>query len=93
MVQPDSVQTPKPRTNRLSVAGFVLALLQIFGPVSAVLGHVGLSQINRRGQKGRFLAIVAIILGWIQTSLLILFLVSPDTVGFVFGYLFGLLEP
>lgn len=82
-----------PRTNRVAVIGFFLALLQIFGPVSAVLGHIGLSQINRRGEKGRLVAVAAIILGWIQTALLVLFLVSPNTVGFVFGYLFGLLEP
>jgi hypothetical protein len=89
----DTPPAAQQRTNRLSVIAFVLALLQIFGPVAAVCGHVSLGQIKRFDQKGHTLALVAIIAGWIQTALIVVFVVSPETVGFVFGYLFGLVLP
>ncbi len=93
MTQAENAPHQKGPVNRLSITAFVLALLQIFGPVAAILGHVSLGQIKRRTEKGRPLAIMAIIFGWIQTALFVVFLVSPETLGFAFGYLFGLLEP
>jgi hypothetical protein len=93
MTHSDSPSAATQRTNRLSVIAFVLALLQIFGPVAAVCGHVSLGQIKRRDEKGRPMALVAIILGWIQTALIVAVIVAPEAVGFALGYLFGLVAP
>lgn len=93
MTQTENAPHKKGPVNRLSIAAFVLALLQIFGPIAAILGHVSLGQIKRRSEKGRAFALIAVIVGWIQTSLFAVFLVSPRTLGFAFGYLFGLFEP
>lgn len=61
-------ETTNPATNSwniLAIAGFALAF--IAGFPGAVLGHIGYSQAKKRGQRGRGLALAAIIIGWLMT--------------------------
>jgi uncharacterized protein YacL len=51
------------RWNVLAIIGFVLAFFVSLGAV--ICGHIALSQIKRTGEKGRGLALAAVILGYI----------------------------
>lgn len=64
---------PGERWNVLAIVGFVLSLLG-FNIVAIVLGFVGLSQIKRTGEKGRGLALAAVIIGIASIVLGILFI-------------------
>jgi hypothetical protein len=57
-------------TNSLAVIGFVLSLIG-FGVVSVIMGAIALSQIKKSNQKGRGLAIAAIIIGILTTTIVI----------------------
>jgi hypothetical protein len=65
--------------NVLSIVAFVLSVLGI-SVVAIILGHIGLSQVNKRGERGRGFAIAALIIGYvtlaIEIFLLILVLVA-----------------
>ena len=56
--------------NKLSITGFILSIISIFGIglaglVGFVLGIVALTQIKHTKEKGKGLAIAAIIIGFI----------------------------
>ena len=62
------------RTNGMAIASLVLGILWLdwIGSVLAVIfGHIALSQIKRRQQRGRGLAIAGVTLGWIGIASLI----------------------
>lgn len=61
------------RYNVLSIVGFVLAFFISVGAV--VCGHIALSQIKRTGEKGRGLAIAALILGYVGILLGIVYII------------------
>jgi peptidyl-prolyl cis-trans isomerase B (cyclophilin B) len=50
--------------NVLSIVGFVLSLVGI-SLVGVILGHIGLSQITKRGERGKGFAIAALVLGYL----------------------------
>lgn len=54
---------PAEKWNVLSIVGFVLSLIG-FNIVAIVLGFIGLSQVKKTGERGRGLAIAAIIIGF-----------------------------
>jgi hypothetical protein len=54
---------PAEKWNVLSIVGFVLSLVG-FSVISVILGFIGLSQIKKTGERGRGLAIAAIIIGF-----------------------------
>jgi hypothetical protein len=58
------------RYNTLSIVGFILAF--IIPPVGFILGIIALSHINKTGEKGKGLAIAAIVLGAIFFLFLVL---------------------
>ena len=61
-----SPYAPQPATERfnvLSIVGFVLAFVVSLGAV--ICGHIALSQIKRTGERGRGLAIAALVLGYL----------------------------
>jgi hypothetical protein len=68
------MEAPSPqkeeRYNVLSIVGFIFAFL--FPPVGFILGIIALSQIKKTNEKGRGLAIAAIVLGAIFFLFLIL---------------------
>src|SRR5262245_59138218 len=65
-------------TNGMAIASLVLGILWldwIGSTLALIFGYVALSQIKRRQQKGRGLAIAGIVLGWIGIALLILVII------------------
>lgn len=59
--------------NVMSIVAFVAAF---FASVAAVIcGHISLHQIKRTGQRGRGLALLAVILGYVETGVFVLVLV------------------
>lgn len=60
--------------NVLSIVGFVLSLLG-FNVVAIVLGFIGLNQVKKTGERGRGLAIAAIIIGFISIVLFIIIMI------------------
>jgi Domain of unknown function (DUF4190) len=70
--------TPRATTNGLAVAALILGVLGFFGislVLSIILGCVALSQIKRRGQRGKAAAIIGIVLSVVWAGLLILVIV------------------
>ncbi|WP_127782262.1 DUF4333 domain-containing protein [Rhodococcus sp. X156] len=62
-----------PGTNTVAILAMVFAF--VFSPVGIVLGFVGRAQTKRTGQKGRTLATVAVILGFVFLALSVLAIV------------------
>jgi hypothetical protein len=54
----------RPTVNALAVAG--LGAVLVLSPLAIILGGVALSQIGRRGQRGRALAVWAVVLGLVK---------------------------
>ncbi|HEX5543589.1 MAG TPA: DUF4190 domain-containing protein [Micromonospora sp.] len=67
-----------PPTNGLAIAALVCSIAGtatcITAPVGAILGHVARRQIRERGEGGEGLALAGIIIGWILTGLMGLFI-------------------
>jgi peptidyl-prolyl cis-trans isomerase B (cyclophilin B) len=61
------------RWNVLAIVGFVLAFFISLGAV--ICGHIALSQIKRTGERGRGLALAAVILGYIGLLLGLIWIV------------------
>ena len=61
-------------TSGFAIASLVLGILGI-SLLSIIFGFIALSQIKKRGQKGRGMAIAGIVLGFVWTALLILLIV------------------
>ncbi|MFF9644772.1 DUF4190 domain-containing protein [Kitasatospora aureofaciens] len=68
---------PEPRTNGFAV-GSLATGLSLLSPVALVFGIVALVQINRRGQRGRGMAVTGLVLGVAGTLLLSLALGAGD---------------
>lgn len=64
---PPTAPPPPARTNGLAVAALVLGIL--FAPLGIVFGIVALVQINRKGEKGRGLAIAGVAVGSVSVVL------------------------
>jgi hypothetical protein len=66
-------QLPQQRFNTLSIVAFILAFVVSLGAV--ICGHIALSQISRTGERGRGLAIWALVLGYLGILLGIVYAV------------------
>jgi hypothetical protein len=66
------------RWNTLAILAFVLVWPTVI--VGLVLGHIALSQIKRTGERGRGLALAAVIIGWIGVALGIIALIITAVV-------------
>jgi len=84
----ENVMAPDKPLNRLAIVALVLSIL-LFSFVAATLGHIALSQIKKRGERGRAIALAAIVLGWTTTLIGGLFIANPYGFGFFVGNLFG----
>ena len=74
--QPVPTQYAQPqqeRFNTLSIVAFILAFVVSLGAV--ICGHIALSQIKRTGERGRGLAIWALVLGYLGIVLGIVYAV------------------
>jgi hypothetical protein len=60
---PPPLGTPRDEVNTLATLSIVFAF--VFAPAGAALGHVALSQIKQRGQRGRERAIVGLTLSYV----------------------------
>jgi hypothetical protein len=69
---PAAPATPTEKWNVLSIVAFVLAIVQI-NVVAIILGFIGLSQVKKTGERGRGLAIAAIIIGFASIAFWIIF--------------------
>ncbi len=69
--QPQYQYPPQRGYNTMSIVALVLAFF--FSIVGVILGFVALSQIKRTGEQGRGLAIAAIIVGFVEIALSIIF--------------------
>ncbi|BDZ64962.1 DUF4190 domain-containing protein [Agromyces mangrovi Wang et al. 2018] len=68
--------TPAPANESWNVWAIVAFVTVWFtGILGLVFGYVGLSQIKRTGERGRGLALAAVILGWIGVAIGLLILV------------------
>lgn len=65
---------PAEKWNVLAIVGFVLSLIG-FNIVAIVLGFIGLSQVKKSGERGRGLAIAAIIIGFAYIVIGIIFFI------------------
>lgn len=63
-VTPADTRSTQPEFNKLSIVGFVLAFfISIAG---LIVGIVALAQIRQRGERGKALAVAAIVLSVLQ---------------------------
>lgn len=62
--------TPAPM-NVVSIVGFVLSLLG-FNVIAIITGAIGLSQIKRKGERGRGFALAAIWIGAISLAIIVI---------------------
>jgi hypothetical protein len=56
---------PAAKWNVLSIVSIVTAVLQI-GLAAVITGHVSLSQIKKTGEQGRVLAIIGLVVGYLE---------------------------
>ena len=69
---PAAPAAPTEKWNVLSIVAFVLAIVQI-NVVAIILGFIGLSQVKKTCERGRGLAIAAIIIGFASIAFWIIF--------------------
>ena len=62
---PAPAAAPAEKWNVLSIIGFVIVFFG-FSLISIILGFIGLNQIKKTGERGRGLALWAIILGFLS---------------------------
>ena len=72
--QPAATPAPAPaeKWNVLSIIAFIIVFFG-FSLVSIILGFIGLNQIKKTGERGRGLALWAIILGFVSIVIGIIF--------------------
>ena len=80
-------------TSGFAIASLVLGILGI-SLLSIIFGFIALSQIKKRGQKGRGMAIAGIVLGFVWTAVIILLIViglnsSSNSISYQDGYSWG----
>jgi hypothetical protein len=68
---------PRDEANVLATLSVVFAFA--FAPVGAVLGHLGLSQIRRTGQRGRDRALVGVTLSYVFITVAVVALIVGST--------------
>ena len=68
--QPAATPAPAPaeKWNVLSIIAFIIVFFG-FSLVSIILGFIGLNQIKKTGERGRGLALAAIIIGFVSIVL------------------------
>jgi hypothetical protein len=67
MTEPTPAPTyaPAAKWNVLSIVSIVAAVVQ-FGLVAVITGHISLSQIKKTGEQGKVLAIIGLVLGYLE---------------------------
>lgn len=74
-----SIQNTETKTNAVAMVAIVLVF---FNPIAGlILAHIALIQIKRTGENGRSSALVAAMLGWILSGVLIVVLLGTLVAG------------
>ncbi|NUK00601.1 DUF4190 domain-containing protein [Streptomyces lunaelactis] len=68
--QPYPQYAPRPPVNGLSIASLVLGIVCCLPPLGLVLGLISLSQIKKRGERGKGMAVAGTVLSSLSTALL-----------------------
>lgn len=68
---PAAPVAPAEKWNVLSIVAFVLSIVG-FNVIAIILGFIGLSQVKKTGERGRGLAIAAIIIGFVSIAIFII---------------------
>ncbi|MEV7978872.1 DUF4190 domain-containing protein [Streptomyces sp. NPDC086519] len=76
---------PQPPVNGLAIASLVLGLLCCLPGVGLVLGLIGLSQIRRRGERGKAMAVIGSVFSSVGLALWVLLLASGGAGEFWYG--------
>jgi hypothetical protein len=78
-------------TARTTNAVAMVAIVTVFfNPIAGlILGHIALVQIKRTGENGKTAALVATVLGWILSGLLILGLLASAVAGSILAGILG----
>lgn len=71
MPYPDAQAFLATQTNTMAILAIIFAF--VFSPLGIVFGHLGRSQIRRTGEQGSGLALAGLILGYIFTSISVLY--------------------
>lgn len=66
---------PSEKWNVLSIVAFVLSIVG-FNVVAIVLGFIGLNQVKKTGERGRGLALAAIIIGFVSLVFIIIWVIA-----------------
>jgi eukaryotic-like serine/threonine-protein kinase len=74
---PPPARVPRDEVNALATLSVVFAF--VFAPAGAVLGHLGLSQIRRTGERGRDRALVGVTLSYVFITAAVVALVVGAT--------------
>ena len=74
------------KTNVLAIVSLVTSILGLglygVGLVGIVTGHIGLSQIKKRGEQGRGLAIAGLVIGYLSSLFFLLLIAYGISVGY-----------
>jgi hypothetical protein len=82
-----SEHTTAKTTNAVAMVAIVMVF---FNPLAGlILGHIALVQIKRTGENGRSAALVAAVIGWVLSSLLILGFLAAAAAGTLLAGLAG----
>lgn len=65
---------PPPRTNTLAIIALVLGFVVPIGGI--ICGHIALGQIKRTGEGGRALALTGLIVGYVFTAFVVLYIIA-----------------
>ena len=79
--QPPIIWAPTPARPINAFATLSVVFAFLFAPVGAVLGHIGLSQIRRTGERGRERALIGLTLSYAFTLIAVAVLVIWTVVG------------
>jgi len=79
--QPPIIWAPTPARPINAFATLSVVFAFLFAPVGAVLGHLGLSQIRRTGERGRERALIGLTLSYVFTLVAVAVLVIWTVVG------------
>jgi hypothetical protein len=76
------------RTNAVAMVAIVMVF---FNPIAGlILGHIALVQIKRTGDEGRTAALLAAVIGWVLSGLLLLGLLGALIAGSLLAGFAGL---
>jgi hypothetical protein len=72
--QPPAPGYYAPPTNTLAIIALILGFLVPIGGI--ICGHIALNQIKRTGEGGRGLALAGLILGYVFTAIIVLYIIG-----------------